>query len=312
MRILLASPRGFCAGVERAITTVEVALERFGPPIYVRHQIVHNTVVIASLEARGVVFIDRPDEAPEGAVLVFSAHGVSPQVCDEAKARRQHVIDATCPLVTKVHLEARRSHAAGEEIVLVGHAGHVEVEGTMGQVPSRIQLVETTRDAERIAVTRPGEVRVLTQTTLSVDDTQEVMNKLRDRFPGMSTPRSADICYATTNRQEGVKRLAKRVELVLVVGSSTSSNGMRLVDTARRAGVDCQRIDGAHEIKSEWLEGVDCVGVTSGAAVPESLVEAVIARLQSIGGPGTSLERMPEIKEPTVFKLPASLAAAAK
>jgi len=307
MRILLANPRGFCAGVERAISIVELALERFGPPVYVRHEIVHNRTVVESLRSRGVVFVDRPEEAPEGAVLVFSAHGVSPAVRHEADSMGHRVIDATCPLVTKVHMEARRFADSNAEILLIGHKGHVEVEGTMGEAPAHIRLIEHESDAEKVEVDDPARVAVLSQTTLSIDDTSQVMDVLRARFPEMATPRRSDICYATQNRQDAVKHLAGVAELVIVVGSANSSNGMRLLETARRRGTRAERVDNASEIRREWLEGVATVGVTSGAAVPEQLVDEVVARLDVLSGGEAEIDSMPAIDEGMHFRLPGIL-----
>jgi 4-hydroxy-3-methylbut-2-enyl diphosphate reductase len=311
MRILLANPKGFCAGVERAIRIVEIALERFGPPIYVRHEIVHNRSVVESLRCRGVVFVDRPAAAPPGSVLIFSAHGVSPAVRTEAEESDLRVIDATCPLVTKVHMEARRFAAADKEILLVGHKGHVEVEGTMGEAPTRTRLVETVEDAQEIDVWNPDNVAVLTQTTLSVDDTTKVIDVLRSRFPGLTTPSRSDICYATQNRQDAVKALARDCDFVVVVGSVNSSNGMRLVETARCEGVRVERVDGASEIDPTWLTGVEQVGVTAGAAVPEDLVRDVVDALSRAAARFTSdaveVASMPVVEEGMHFQLPAEL-----
>jgi 4-hydroxy-3-methylbut-2-enyl diphosphate reductase len=309
MQIRLASPRGFCAGVERAIAIVELALERYGPPIYVRHEIVHNRSVVESFRAKGVVFVDRPAAAPRGAVLIFSAHGVSPALRGEAEAQGQHVIDATCPLVTKVHMEAKRYAAADREILLIGHKGHVEIEGTIGEAPARTRLVETAADALAVEVADPEKLAVLTQTTLSVDDTADVMETLRRRFPAITTPRRADICYATQNRQDAAKELARRCELVIVVGSPNSSNGMRLVETARRAGAVVERVEDADEIDPAWLVGLASVGVTSGAAVPEERVQEVVARLRALSENEAELVAMPEVDEGMHFQLPTLLRA---
>jgi len=307
MKILLASPRGFCAGVERAIRIVELALEKFGPPIYVRHEIVHNRSVVDSLRERGVVFVDRPSAAPPGSVLIFSAHGVSPAIRREAETTDLRVIDATCPLVTKVHMEAKRFAAADKEILLIGHKGHVEVEGTMGEAPSRTRLVETVADAEEIEVRDPSALAVLTQTTLSVDDTAEVIDALRKRFPEISAPSKSDICYATQNRQDAVKSLAKACDLVIVVGSENSSNGMRLVETARRSGVRVERVDGPAEIDAGWLGDVSRIGVTAGAAVPEDLVGEVIEALAQAAGESVVVDSMPVVDEKMHFQLPVAL-----
>jgi 4-hydroxy-3-methylbut-2-enyl diphosphate reductase len=307
VRILLASPRGFCAGVDRAIEIVERALARFGPPVYVRHEIVHNRHVVDALRAKGAVFVEEPGEVPPGSLLVYSAHGVSPAVRAAAAAQGLRTIDATCPLVTKVHVEAERFARAGHEIVLVGHAGHVEVEGTMGHAPERIRLVETPQDAARLEVSDPERLAVLTQTTLSVDDTREVMDALRARFPAIRLPRKDDICYATQNRQNAVKELVERADLVLVVGAPESSNSNRLVEIARKAGATAHLVQTAGEIDPAWLAGVDCVGVTAGASAPEVLVEEVVERLRALAGGEARLESMPAIDEGVVFQLPAEL-----
>jgi len=307
LRILLARPRGFCAGVERAIRIVELALARFGPPIYVRHGIVHNRSVQDRLRAKGVIFVEQPADAPAGSVLIFSAHGVSPAVRAEAARARHDVIDATCPLVTKVHQEARRFAREGAEILLIGHAQHVEVEGTRGEAPHATQVIETTDDAARVSVRDARRVAVLTQTTLSVDETHEILGTLRERFPELRAPHRDDICYATQNRQDAVKQLALRAERVLIVGSPESSNGMRLLETARRAGAWAERIEGAGEIDPRWLEGVDCIGVASGAAVPEDSVEAVIARIAALRGGEALIEELSGPEETMSFALPARL-----
>ncbi len=310
MKVLLANPRGFCAGVDRAIRIVELALERYGPPIYVRHEIVHNRRVIESLQGRGVVFVDRPAAAPRGSVLIFSAHGVSPEIRREAADRELRVIDATCPLVTKVHVEAKQFAAAGKEILLIGHKGHVEVEGTMGEAPSHTRLVETVEDAQEIVARHPDQIAILTQTTLSIDDTADVIKVLTRRFPGLSTPRRADICYATQNRQDAVKKLARECDLVIIVGSANSSNGMRLVETARSRGVRVERVDVASGIDSAWLADVERVGVMSGAAVPEELVQEVVDRLSELSeraGDSAEIHSMPAVDEGMTFRIPSSL-----
>lgn len=307
MKILLANPRGFCAGVDRAIEIVELALERYGPPIYVRHEIVHNRSVVESLRKKGVIFVDTPSAAPRGSVLIFSAHGVSPAVREEAAENEHRVIDATCPLVTKVHMEARRFASAGKEIFLIGHKGHVEVEGTMGEAPTHTRLVENVEDAMEIAAPDPARIAILTQTTLSVDDTADVVDVLKRRFPEISTPKRADICYATQNRQNAVKTLAASCELVIVVGSANSSNGMRLVETARREGAMVERVEFASEIDPRWLADVECLGVTSGAAVPEELVQQVVDRLAEIAGGSVEIESMPVVDERMHFQLPSVL-----
>jgi 4-hydroxy-3-methylbut-2-enyl diphosphate reductase len=307
MKILLASPRGFCAGVERAIQIVELALERYGAPIYVRHEIVHNRSVVESLRQKGVIFVDSPAAAPPGSVLIFSAHGVSPAVRAEAEENELRVIDATCPLVAKVHMEARRFAAAGDEILLIGHKGHIEVEGTMGEAPAHTRLVETVADAQEIVAKDPGRIAVLTQTTLSVDDTTDMVEVLRSRFPEISTPKRADICYATQNRQDAVKKLAAVCDLVVVVGSINSSNGMRLVETARRADALVERVDSASDIDPGWLVDVEHVGVMSGAAVPEELVQRVVGRLSELARDSVEIESMPHVDERMHFALPSEL-----
>ena len=309
MRIVVANPRGFCAGVDRAIEIVEAALARFGPPVYVRHEIVHNRHVVEALRKKGAVFVDEPSEVPRGALLIYSAHGVSPAVREAAARQGLRSIDATCPLVTKVHVEARRFADAGHEIVLVGHAGHVEVEGTMGHAPERMQLVEDVADVERLEIEDPARLAVLTQTTLSVDDTRDVLDALRRRFPEIQLPRKDDICYATQNRQNAVKAMIGEVDLVLVVGAPESSNSNRLVEIARKAGVPAQLVQTADEIQPEWLRSVACVGVTAGASAPELLVEAVIERLRALAGAEVSVDAQPGEPEGVVFQLPAELRA---
>jgi 4-hydroxy-3-methylbut-2-enyl diphosphate reductase len=310
MKVLLASPRGFCAGVDRAIEIVEQCLERFGPPVYVRHEIVHNRHVVEALRAKGAVFVEDPAEAPAGALLVFSAHGVSPAVREAAAARGLRVIDATCPLVTKVHVEALRFAREGYEIVLVGHAGHVEVEGTMGQAPERMHLVESVEDVARLAVGDPSRLACLTQTTLSVDDTREILAALKARFPEIRLPRKDDICYATQNRQNAVKQLTADAQLVLVVGAPESSNSNRLVEIATRSGSRGFLVQTARDIDPAWLAGVRCVAVTAGASAPEVLVQEVVARLRALAGPDTEIASLPPVDEGVVFQLPAELRAA--
>jgi 4-hydroxy-3-methylbut-2-enyl diphosphate reductase len=307
MRILLASPRGFCAGVDRAIEIVEAALARFGPPVYVRHEIVHNRHVVNELRTKGAVFVDEPSEAPRGALLIYSAHGVSPAVREAAAAQGLRTIDATCPLVTKVHVEARRFADSGREIVLVGHAGHVEVEGTMGHAPERMRLVEDVADVERLEVEDPARLAVLTQTTLSVDDTRDVLDALRRRFPEVQLPRKDDICYATQNRQNAVKAMLGEAELMLVVGAPESSNSNRLVEIARKAGLPAHLVQTADEIEPAWLEGVGCVGVTAGASAPEVLVAAVIERLRALADGEVRVDTQPVSNEGVVFQLPPEL-----
>jgi 4-hydroxy-3-methylbut-2-enyl diphosphate reductase len=312
MRILLASPRGFCAGVDRAIEIVEQALARFGPPVYVRHEIVHNRHVVESLKAKGAVFVDDPGDAPRGALLIYSAHGVSPAVRDAADAQGLRTIDATCPLVTKVHLEAQRFAREGYEIVLVGHAGHVEVEGTMGHAPERMHLVEDVDDVTSLDVAQPEKLAVLTQTTLSVDDTRDVSEALRARFPRIRLPRRDDICYATQNRQNAVKELVRESQLVLVVGAPESSNSNRLVEIAQKGGVAAHLVQNASDVRAEWLAGVATVGVTAGASAPESVVQEVVARLLALGGEGSRVDSQPIVDEGVVFQLPRLDAARAR
>ncbi|MCZ6463142.1 MAG: 4-hydroxy-3-methylbut-2-enyl diphosphate reductase [Proteobacteria bacterium] len=307
MKVLLASPRGFCAGVDRAIEIVELALERYGAPVYVRHEIVHNQHVVEDLRSKGAVFVDEPSHAPRGARLVFSAHGVSPAVRREADEQAHQAIDATCPLVTKVHIEVTRMVREGFEVVMVGHAGHVEVEGTMGQAPDRMYLVETVEDVENLQVKDPERLGCVTQTTLSVDDTREIMAALAARFPAIVLPKRDDICYATQNRQDAVKELANHADLVLVVGAPASSNSNRLVEVAARCGVRSALIQNAGEIDAAWLEGVECVGVTAGASTPEFLVQQVVEHLVELGGATTQVSSLDEVDEGVHFKLPAEL-----
>jgi len=302
-RVLLAKPRGYCAGVDRAVQTVEMALERFGAPVYVRKQIVHNKHVVGELTKRGAVFVEEAAEVPEGAVVVFSAHGVSPQVRAEARARGLHTIDATCPLVTKVHNEARRFAAQGYDILLIGHEGHEEVEGTTGEAPAHIQLVDGPAGGATVSVRDPRRVAWLSQTTLSVDETNQTVAALRERFPDLVDPPSDDICYATQNRQAAVKRIAGESDVVIVVGSRNSSNSVRLVEVALDAGAGAAYlVDDAAGIKAEWLAGAGTVGVTSGASVPEDLVDGVIARLAESGF--GSVEEIEAVPENMQFALP--------
>jgi 4-hydroxy-3-methylbut-2-enyl diphosphate reductase len=283
-RVLLAAPRGYCAGVDRAVVTVEKALELYGAPVYVRKQIVHNLHVVKTLESKGAIFVEETDEVPEGAIVVFSAHGVAPVVHEEAAARSLKTIDATCPLVTKVHLEARRFASQDYDIVLIGHEGHEEVIGTTGQAPEHIHLVDGVEEAAAVTVRDPEKVAYLSQTTLSVDETNVTVGALRERFPLLQGPPSADICYATQNRQVAVKQIAAEAQLVLVVGSRNSSNSVRLVEVALGAGADAAfLVDDASEIDESWLDGVTTVGVTSGASVPDDLVQAVLAWLAARG-----------------------------
>jgi 4-hydroxy-3-methylbut-2-enyl diphosphate reductase len=311
MRILLASPRGFCAGVDRAIEIVELALLRYGPPVYVRHEIVHNRHVVESLRRKGAVFVDDPADAPAGALLIFSAHGVSPAVRAAADTRRLRVIDATCPLVTKVHVEALRFAREGYDIVLIGHAGHVEVEGTMGHAPERMHLVESVDDVAELHVRDPERLACLTQTTLSVDDTREIMDALRARFPSIRLPRKDDICYATQNRQNAVKELVREADVVLVVGAPESSNSNRLREIAEKSGVPAHLVQTAGEIDPAWVRGARCVGVTAGASAPEVLVDEVVARLRELADGSAELVAPERIDEGVVFQLPAELRAPA-
>jgi 4-hydroxy-3-methylbut-2-enyl diphosphate reductase len=284
MQILLASPRGFCAGVDRAIEIVERALELYGAPIYVRHEVVHNRFVVDSLRAKGAVFVDELDQVPGGATVIFSAHGVSRAVQDEASRRGLRIFDATCPLVTKVHMEVIRHRKRSTEVVLIGHAGHPEVQGTMGQVRDGIDLVQTIEDVAKLEVKDPQNLAYVTQTTLSVDDTARIVDALRARFPAIQTPRKDDICYATQNRQDAVKRLARECEVMLVVGSRNSSNSNRLREVAEAQGARSYMIDGAEDIRREWLADVAKVGLTAGASAPEVLVQRVVGRLCEWGG----------------------------
>ncbi len=282
LTVLLAAPRSFCAGVERAIEVVERLLDQRGGPIYVRRQIVHNTHVVADLQGRGAVFVDELDAVPDGATMVFSAHGVSPAVRAQAADRRLEVIDATCPLVTKVHAEARRFAARGDTVILIGHAGHEEVDGTLGEAPNQMVLVQTVDEVSNLTVADPGRVSYLTQTTLAVDETTEIIQALSARFPALRGPASDDICYATTNRQDALRAIADESDLVLVVGSSNSSNSVRLVELAHRHGTPGYLIDDAGDIRPEWLDGVHVVGLTAGASAPPRLVDAVIAALAEL------------------------------
>jgi 4-hydroxy-3-methylbut-2-en-1-yl diphosphate reductase len=304
-RVLLASPRGFCAGVERAVDTVERALRLYGAPVYVRKQIVHNKHVVEDLERRGAIFVDSVYEAPRGATLVFSAHGVSPAVRDAAGTRRLNAIDATCPLVTKVHTQARRYAEAGYAIAFIGHAGHEEVEGTFGEAPDAIVLVESVEDARRVELPRDRPLAYITQTTLSIDETREIVDVLRARYPEIVAPAKEDICYATSNRQWAVKELLDEVELLLVIGSRNSSNSKRLVEVAHSAGVASYLVDDVSEIDEAWLEGVDNVGVTSGASAPERLVRDVCDWFRERGV--TDVSEFSSAFEDVVFRLPVEL-----
>jgi len=304
-KLWLAKPRGFCAGVDRAIDVVSLALQYYGSPIYVRKEIVHNKYVIQTLAAKGAVFVEEINEIPEGAVAIFSAHGVAPAVRVQAAAKNLQVIDATCPLVTKVHLEAVRFAKEGRAIILVGHAGHDEVVGTMGEVPGKIQLVGSVEQAERVQVPDPERVAVVTQTTLGVDDANEIVSVLRRRFPNLVTPASGDICYATQNRQTAVKLLAEEADLVLVLGSDNSSNSRRLREVAEIAGARAHLIDDASEIEAAWLEGVECVAITAGASAPEHLVQEVLAFFKALGV--EQVEEVEAVEERVTFTLPVEL-----
>jgi len=307
MKVLLANPRGFCAGVDRAIEIVERALEKTDGPVYVRHEIVHNRHVVDSLQKKGAIFVEEPIDAPRNSRLIFSAHGVSPATRQAAGDRKLDVTDATCPLVTKVHKEVERMRRDGYEIIMIGHSGHVEVEGTMGHAPESMHLVETVDDVARLDIQFPEKLGCVTQTTLSVDDTQEVMAALRKRFPQIQLPRQDDICYATQNRQNAIKELAKTCELVLIVGAPTSSNSNRLVEVAAKRGAKSYLISSAKDIDPQWIEGIESVGVSAGASTPEILVEAVIETLTEIAGADTQSASLPEVDEGMHFKLPREL-----
>jgi 4-hydroxy-3-methylbut-2-en-1-yl diphosphate reductase len=304
-RVLVAAPRSFCAGVVRAIDIVEKLLEQHGPPVYVRHEIVHNVHVVRDLEARGAVFVESEDDVPEGALVVLSAHGVAPQVYRRCEERNLKVVDAVCPLVSKVHAEARRYAGRGLKIALVGHAGHVEVEGTMGEAPEAMVLVETPEDVENLELEEGEQLAYLTQTTLSLDDTAEVVNALRDRFPDLVGPPSADICYATQNRQDAVKKICEEATLVLVVGSRTSSNANRLVEVARSSGAEAYLIDDERDLEQAWLEGHETVGLTAGASSPDVFVDRVVERLAELGF--GEREEVEIAREDVFFRLPADL-----
>ncbi len=305
-RVLLAKPRGYCAGVDRAVQAVEMTLERFGAPVYVRKQIVHNTHVVRALEQRGAIFVEETAEVPEGAVVVFSAHGVAPQVHQEAKDRGLRTIDATCPLVTKVHNEARRFAAQDYDILLIGHEGHEEVIGTTGEAPARVHLVDGPAGSESVEVRDPAKVAWLSQTTLSVDETSQTVAALRERFPQLLDPPSDDICYATQNRQAAVKQIAADSDLVIVVGSGNSSNSVRLVEVALDSGAKAAYlVDDASKVAEDWLAGVSTVGVTSGASVPEDLVSGVLSRLAESGF--DAVEEVEAVPESMRFALPHEL-----
>ena len=305
-RVLLAAPRGYCAGVDRAVVTVQKALDLYGAPVYVRKQIVHNKHVVETLEKRGAIFVEETDEVPEGATVIFSAHGVSPSVHQSAQSRNLKTIDATCPLVTKVHQEARRFAADDYQILLIGHEGHEEVEGTAGEAPDHVQLIDKPEDIEKLEIKDPSKLIWLSQTTLSVDETLNTVAALKNKFPLLNDPPSDDICYATQNRQLAVKEIAPQSDLVLVVGSRNSSNSVRLVEVALEAGAKASYlIDYAHEMKPEWLDGVLTVGVTSGASVPEILVEELLLRLKEYGF--ANVEVVTKAEEHLLFSMPPEL-----
>jgi len=308
MDILLANPRGFCAGVDRAIVIVEQALERFGAPIYVRHEVVHNKFVVDELKRKGAVFVEELDEVPAGNTVIFSAHGVSKAVRAEAEARGLRVFDATCPLVTKVHIEVAKMRAQGKEIIMIGHRGHPEVEGTMGQSGEGIYLVETPEDVASLQVKNPQQLAYVTQTTLSMDDAARVIAALKARFPDIAAPKSDDICYATQNRQDAVKALAGQCDLVIVVGSPNSSNSNRLREVAEHQGIEAHMVDNAGQLDAAWLAGKSHIGVTAGASAPEVLVQEVIAKLNELGAQG--VRELNGIVESVVFPLPKNLATA--
>jgi 4-hydroxy-3-methylbut-2-enyl diphosphate reductase len=303
--IVLAEPRGFCAGVDRAIEIVERALAKFGRPIYVRHEIVHNTYVVNDLKAKGAIFIEELSEVPPGATLVFSAHGVSKAVQREAEVRGFQIFDATCPLVTKVHVEVAKLHKEGYEFIMIGHKGHPEVEGTMGQLDSGIHLVEDVDDVAKVRPAQTDKLAVVTQTTLSVDDAAEIMVAVTARFPQIRQPKQQDICYATQNRQDAVKILSSQVDLVIVVGSPTSSNSNRLREVARKRGTEAYMVDNADELQPQWFEGKAHIGLTAGASAPEILVQQVIERIRSFGA--VSVRKMDGIEETVKFPLPKGL-----
>jgi 4-hydroxy-3-methylbut-2-enyl diphosphate reductase len=304
-RVLLAAPRGYCAGVDRAVQTVEHALDLHGPPVYVRKEIVHNKHVVQQLESRGAIFVEEESEVPEGKLVVFSAHGVAPRVHENSAARGLRTIDATCPLVTKVHVEARKFAAQGYTIVLIGHEGHEEVEGTTGEAPDNIVLVQTARDVDDLELPDPNRVAYITQTTLSVDETTDIIECLKEKFPAIVGPKTDDICYATTNRQWAVKELARQCDLVLVIGSTNSSNSNRLVEVAREHGSRSHLIDNSLQVDEEWLEGVETVGITSGASAPEQLVEQLVEFFRERGAEDVSEVRT--VDEDVRFMLPGKI-----
>ena len=308
MKIILANPRGFCAGVDRAISIVELALEIHGAPIYVRHEVVHNRFVVNSLRERGAIFVEELSEVPDGAIVIFSAHGVSQAVRQEAKERNLKVFDATCPLVTKVHMQVARASRKGTKAILIGHKGHPEVEGTMGQYSNDdggIYLIESVEDIARLPVQENDELTFMTQTTLSLDDTAETIAALKEKYPAIQGPHKNDICYATTNRQEAVRELAKQSDLVLVVGSKNSSNSNRLAELASRMGVKSQLLDDPSDIRADWFDGVQTIGITAGASAPEELVQSIISRLKEFGV--TTVEELQGLEENMFFEVPKEL-----
>jgi 4-hydroxy-3-methylbut-2-enyl diphosphate reductase len=308
-KVLLAAPRGYCAGVDRAVETVERALERYGAPVYVRKEIVHNKRVVEALRERGAIFVESETDIPEGSITVFSAHGVAPSVHANAVARQLRTIDATCPLVTKVHVEARKFAAAGYTIVLVGHDGHEEVEGTMGEAPDQIVLVQCEEDVDALDLPDPEKVAYISQTTLSVDETRGIIERLRERFPAIVGPRTDDICYATTNRQAAVRKLATECDVILVIGSRNSSNSQRLVEVSKDCGTRAHLIDNAGELDERWLEGARTVGITSGASAPEMLVQELVERFRS--GGVEDISELMVTREDVRFMLPKTIRAAA-
>ncbi len=307
IKVILAQPRGFCAGVQRAIDIVERALAQFGAPIYVRHEIVHNAYVVADLRKKGAIFVRELDEVPKGGVVIFSAHGVARAIRDEAAQRGLNVFDATCPLVTKVHVEVIKMRAQGNEIIMIGHAGHPEVTGTMGQVKDGVLLVETIADVDRLIVQDENQLAYVTQTTLAVDETLDILAALKRRFPNIREPKKQDICYATQNRQDAVKSMATQVDLMIVVGSPNSSNSNRLRELAQRLGVQAYMIDDANQLQIDWLTGINRVGVTAGASAPEFLVQTVINKLKSLGI--VDIDTLPGEDERVTFPLPKGLQA---
>ena len=308
MKIILANPRGFCAGVDRAISIVELALEIHGAPIYVRHEVVHNRFVVNGLRERGAIFVEELSEVPDGAIVIFSAHGVSQAVRQEAKERNLKVFDATCPLVTKVHMQVARASRKGTKAILIGHKGHPEVDGTMGQYSNDdggIYLIESVEDIARLPVQENDELTFMTQTTLSLDDTAETIAALKEKYPAIQGPHKNDICYATTNRQEAVRELAKQSDLVLVVGSKNSSNSNRLAELASRMGVKSQLLDDPSDIRADWFDGVQTIGITAGASAPEELVQSIISRLKEFGV--TTVEELQGLEENMFFEVPKEL-----